>query len=127
MKETGVRNGAHGAEKFGLKDLAAIHWNLSDTILVEHAIADGEGQLVQGGAFCAETGAHTGRSPKDKFVVADALARKNFNCCSTISLRMPKARLSTPRISTAAPTRNTASKSASTTSSPGIRCSSVRC
>ena len=76
MKETGLRNGAHGADKFGLKDLAAVHWNLPDTILVEHAIANREGELVQGGAFCAETGVHTGRSPKDKFVVADAPDRK---------------------------------------------------
>ena len=28
---------------------------------------------MQGGAFCAETGVHTGRSPKDKHVVVDAL------------------------------------------------------
>ena len=76
MKETGLRNGAHGAGKFGLKDLAAVHWNLPDTILVEHAIANREGELVQGGAFCAETGVHTGRSPKDKFVVADAQTEK---------------------------------------------------
>jgi phosphoenolpyruvate carboxykinase (ATP) len=77
VKETGLRNGAHGVEQFGLKNLAAVHWNLPDTVLVEHAIANGEGQLVQGGAFCAETGVHTGRSPKDKFVVADAQTEKN--------------------------------------------------
>ena len=76
MKETGLRNGAHGAEKFGFKNLAAVHWNLLDTALVEHAIANREGSLVQGGAFCAETGAHTGRSPKDKFVVANAQTEK---------------------------------------------------
>ena len=28
MNETGIRNGAFGADKFGLKDLAAVHWNL---------------------------------------------------------------------------------------------------
>jgi phosphoenolpyruvate carboxykinase (ATP) len=77
VKETGLRNGAHGADKFGLKNLAAVHWNLPDTILVEHAIANREGELVQGGAFCAETGVHTGRSPKDKFVVADAQTEKS--------------------------------------------------
>ena len=71
MKETGLRNAAHGVEKFGLKDLAAVHWNAPDTVLVEHAVANGEGHLVHGGAFCAETGVHTGRSPKDKFVVVD--------------------------------------------------------
>ncbi len=73
MQETGVRNGAHGADKFGFKNLAGVHWNLPDTILVEHAIRNGEGSLVQGGAFCAETGVHTGRSPKDKHTVVDAL------------------------------------------------------
>ena len=76
MKETGLRNNAHGADKFGLKDLAAVHWNLPDSVLVECAIANGEGSLVQGGAFCAETGAHTGRSPKDKFVVVDGQTEK---------------------------------------------------
>ena len=76
MKETGVRNSAHGADKFGLKELAAVHWNLPDTVLVEKAVAAGEGSLVQGGAFCAETGIHTGRSPKDKFVVVDAQTEK---------------------------------------------------
>ena len=69
----GVRNGAHGADKFGFKSLAGVNWNLPDTVLVEHAIRNGEGTLVQGGAFCAETGVHTGRSPKDKHVVVDAL------------------------------------------------------
>ena len=76
MKESGLRNGAHGAEKFGFKNLAAVHWNLLDTALVERAIANREGYLVQGGAFCVETGAHTGRSPKDKFVVATAQTEK---------------------------------------------------
>ena len=73
MQETGVRNGAYGADKFGFQDLAGVHWNLPDTVLVEHAIRNREGSLVQGGAFCAETGAHTGRSPKDKHTVVDAL------------------------------------------------------
>src|SRR5487761_323599 len=73
VQETGMRNGAHGADKFGFKNLAGVHWNLPDTILVERAVRNGEGALVQGGAFCAETGVHTGRSPKDKHTVVDAL------------------------------------------------------
>jgi phosphoenolpyruvate carboxykinase (ATP) len=71
VKETGLRNSAHGADKFGLKDLAAVHWNLPAEQLYEYALAENEGHVVQGGAFCAETGIHTGRSPKDKFVVCD--------------------------------------------------------
>ena len=72
VKETGVRNGAYGADKFGFKDLAAIHWNLDAPELYEHSIAAREATIVQGGPICAETGVHTGRSPKDKHTVVDA-------------------------------------------------------
>ena len=51
MQETGVRNGAHGADKFGFKNLAGMHWNLPDTLLVEHAIRNGEGALVKAAPF----------------------------------------------------------------------------
>ena len=73
MKETGLRNAAFGADKFGLKDLAAVHWNLTEAPLYEHAIRNGEATIVAGGALCAETGHHTGRSPKDKHTKVDAL------------------------------------------------------
>jgi phosphoenolpyruvate carboxykinase (ATP) len=75
VQETGVRNQAYGADKFGLKDLQAIHWNLTDAPLYERAIENGEGNIVAGGALCAETGHHTGRSPKDKHTVVDDLTR----------------------------------------------------
>jgi phosphoenolpyruvate carboxykinase (ATP) len=72
VQETGLRNGAHGADKFGFKDLGEVHWNLGAPELYEHAARAGEGTIVQGGPFCAETGHHTGRSPKDKHTVVDA-------------------------------------------------------
>jgi phosphoenolpyruvate carboxykinase (ATP) len=75
VQESGVRNKAYGADKFGLTDLQAVHWNLSDAPLYEHAIAKGEANIVAGGALCAETGHHTGRSPKDKHTVVDDLTR----------------------------------------------------
>ena len=75
MKETGLRNSAYGADKFGLKELAGVHWNLPDAPLYEHAIRAGEAAIVAGGALCAETGHHTGRSPKDKHTVVDDLTR----------------------------------------------------
>jgi phosphoenolpyruvate carboxykinase (ATP) len=78
VQETGLRNSAHGADKFGLKNLAAVHWNLTEPALYEHAIANREGHVVEGGAFCAETGVHTGRSPKDKFVVCDESTEKTI-------------------------------------------------
>jgi phosphoenolpyruvate carboxykinase (ATP) len=58
-------------ENYGLVNLGAIHWNLSPTVLVEHALARKEGMLASNGAFAATTGSHTGRSPKDKFIVVN--------------------------------------------------------
>ena len=77
MQETGVRNKAFGADKFGLKDIKAVHWNLTEAPLYEYALAAGEANVVAGGALCAETGHHTGRSPKDKHTVVDALTEKS--------------------------------------------------
>ena len=56
-------------EDQGIKGVGAVHYNLPEPALVEHAVARGEGRLGLGGAFLVSTGAHTGRSPKDKFVV----------------------------------------------------------
>jgi phosphoenolpyruvate carboxykinase (ATP) len=78
VQETGLRNAYHGADKFGFKGLQAVHWNLPDPVLYEHAIGRGEASIVAGGALCAETGAHTGRSPKDKHTVCDALTEKSM-------------------------------------------------
>ncbi|WP_245454263.1 phosphoenolpyruvate carboxykinase [Aquabacter cavernae] len=72
MLETGQRNSACGADSFGLRQLAGVHWNLTEPALYEHALANREARLTSGGALAAETGVHTGRSPKDKFVVKDA-------------------------------------------------------
>jgi phosphoenolpyruvate carboxykinase (ATP) len=76
VQETGVRNSAYGADKFGFDGLAGVHWNLTEPRLYEHAIAAGEAELAVGGALVADTGVHTGRSPKDKHTVRDALTEK---------------------------------------------------
>jgi phosphoenolpyruvate carboxykinase (ATP) len=58
-----------------LKALAAgprVHRNLSVARLMETALLRGEAQLAANGALMAVTGARTGRSPKDKFIVDDA-------------------------------------------------------
>jgi phosphoenolpyruvate carboxykinase (ATP) len=58
-------------EEYGLVNLGTIHWNLPPSVLVERALALGEGQLAANGVFSATTGSHTGRSPKDKFIVSN--------------------------------------------------------
>ena len=52
---------------------AHVHRNLSTPQLVEAAIARGEASLADNGALVALTGARTGRSPRDKFIVRDAI------------------------------------------------------
>jgi hypothetical protein len=42
VRETGMRNGAFGVDKFGFDGLAAVHWNLSAPELYEPALAAGE-------------------------------------------------------------------------------------
>jgi len=55
----------------GIKTNATIHPNLSSAQLTEQALANGEGRLAKHGPLVVETGAHTGRSAKDKFIVRD--------------------------------------------------------
>jgi phosphoenolpyruvate carboxykinase (ATP) len=45
--------------------------NLSSSALIEDSLRRREGYLSADGALLVETGAHTGRSPKDKFIVRD--------------------------------------------------------
>ena len=58
-------------EEYGLVNLGNINWNLAPPVLIEHALARKEGVLAANGAFAATTGEHTGRSPKDKFIVSN--------------------------------------------------------
>ena len=55
----------------GIETSAKLHWNYGTAQLVEAALANGEGQLAKDGPLVVKTGAHTGRSAKDKFIVRD--------------------------------------------------------
>ncbi|PEQ13293.1 phosphoenolpyruvate carboxykinase (ATP) [Novosphingobium sp. PC22D] len=59
-------------EKQGIVTKATVHANLGTAQLVEHAVRNGEGKLAADGPLVVETGKHTGRSAKDKFIVRDA-------------------------------------------------------
>ena len=56
----------------GIETDAAILANLGTAALVEDAVRNGEGKLARHGPLVVETGKHTGRSAKDKFIVRDA-------------------------------------------------------
>ncbi len=72
MGPTGIYNPSHPIDSLGLSQTRSVAYNLEEAALVQAAIARGEGDLAAGGALVVQTGQHTGRSPKDKFVVREA-------------------------------------------------------
>jgi phosphoenolpyruvate carboxykinase (ATP) len=60
----------HGLDRLGIRP-RLVHWNLATARLYEEALMRREGRLASGGALACTTGVHTGRSPRDKFIVRD--------------------------------------------------------
>ncbi|OQM73959.1 phosphoenolpyruvate carboxykinase [Manganibacter manganicus] len=75
MSELGKRNSSYGIDRIGLGTIGFVRYNLRAAALAEEAIRRGEARLTAQGALVAETGRHTGRSAKDKFVVNDEHTR----------------------------------------------------
>lgn len=69
MRETGIHNRELGIEKSGINTNGCVYYNLNPAELYEHAIARNEARISAHGALVAETGTHTGRSAKDKYIV----------------------------------------------------------
>lgn len=59
----------HGLESHGIDSPERVEWNLTAPALYEEAVRRREGLIAQHGPIVFETGRHTGRSPKDKYVV----------------------------------------------------------
>ncbi|MGH3137144.1 MAG: phosphoenolpyruvate carboxykinase (ATP) [Gaiellaceae bacterium] len=55
----------------GIAVRGTIYWHPTTSQLYAYALARGEAQLAEGGPLVVDTGAHTGRSPKDKFIVRE--------------------------------------------------------
>ncbi|BDI60547.1 phosphoenolpyruvate carboxykinase [Qipengyuania nanhaisediminis] len=62
---------AHSLDAQGIETKAELRTNLGTAQLVEASLAAGEGALSRHGALVVQTGAKTGRSAKDKFIVRD--------------------------------------------------------
>ncbi|MBV9574028.1 MAG: phosphoenolpyruvate carboxykinase (ATP) [Acidobacteriales bacterium] len=61
----------HVGDVAELLDGERVHFNLASAPLAEYAIARQEARLSSKGAVVGYTGQHTGRSPKDKFIIKD--------------------------------------------------------
>jgi phosphoenolpyruvate carboxykinase (ATP) len=69
----------HAKDLSALLSQATVHRNLAPAQLVEAALQRGETRLCANGAIVGETGTRTGRSPKDKFIVKDAVTADKVN------------------------------------------------
>ncbi len=128
-------------EGYGLVNLGTVHWNLPPAQLMEHALARNEGMLASNGAFAATTGSHTGRSPKDKFIVSNEeyaakiwwgdinhpMSREDFEVVRSGLAAYLQGRDVYVLDAAAALTRSTASRSRSSRSSPGTAFSRANC
>ena len=56
-----------------------VHYQLSATELTDQTLLKGQGVLNDTGALCINTGEFTGRSPKDKFIVRDAMTEQTID------------------------------------------------
>ncbi|HWH62266.1 MAG TPA: phosphoenolpyruvate carboxykinase (ATP), partial [Ginsengibacter sp.] len=63
----------------GLKSAENIFYQLSPEELISQSVAKGEGVLSDTGALVIDTGEFTGRSPKDRFIVKDAITIDTIN------------------------------------------------
>ena len=66
-----VRQSQYGLENHGLENLGRVFWTCSAGTLYEEAVKRGEAVISEHGALIAHTGAHTGRSANDKFIVEE--------------------------------------------------------
>jgi phosphoenolpyruvate carboxykinase (ATP) len=71
--------GKVGLEAQGLAPAGEVHWNLMSPALIEAAIRRQEGTIANMGPFAAVTSPHTGRSPKDKFLVKEPSSENDVN------------------------------------------------
>ena len=78
MLQTGWNPSEYGLEKHGIHNVDDVYWNLSTGALYEMAVRRREGLVAHLGPLVVRTGSHTGRSPKDKFIVKEPSSEKNI-------------------------------------------------
>ena len=78
MQETGIKNPSYNLSELSLNP-SKVNWNLSPEELTSQTVALGQGTITDMGALAVSTGKFTGRSPKDKFTVKDALTENSVD------------------------------------------------
>src|SRR6266704_1481947 len=71
MAATAERSSSVELSEHGLQPRGRIYRNPTAAMLYTHALERKEGVLAEGGPLVVDTGSHTGRSPRDKFIVRE--------------------------------------------------------
>lgn len=79
MTVVGPKSPLANLEDIGIKNTATQYWNLTADELIEETLKRKQGVLSDTGALAVDTGAFTGRSPKDKFIVKDDNTRDSVD------------------------------------------------
>lgn len=74
-----VRNPVADLRELGIENAANVYYQLSPERLVKQTVERNQGVLSDTGALAVNTGEFTGRSPKDKFIVKDAITADTVN------------------------------------------------
>ncbi|CAL1516623.1 phosphoenolpyruvate carboxykinase (ATP) [Chitinophaga sp. MM2321] len=79
MQMSSVRNPVSDLRELGIENTTNVYYQLSPGKLEEQTIARKQGVIADSGALAVNTGEYTGRSPKDRFIVEDAMTATTIN------------------------------------------------
>jgi phosphoenolpyruvate carboxykinase (ATP) len=78
-KDSGHARSPVGLDYLRIKNVNNVYWNLTTPAIYEQIIRRREGVIALRGPVVVRTGAFTGRSPDDKFIVKEATTEKQIN------------------------------------------------
>lgn len=73
MQLGSIKNPTMDLQELGIENVTQLYYQLPPDELIAQTLARKQGVLADSGALMINTGTFTGRSPKDKFIVKDAL------------------------------------------------------
>ena len=79
MQMSSVRNPVADLRELGIENVSNVYYQLSPGKLAEQTVARKQGIYTDTGALAVSTGEYTGRSPKDRFIVKDAVTADTLN------------------------------------------------
>lgn len=79
MKNLAIKNPNFTLASIGINKVRKAYWNLNPEQLTAIAVENGQGTLTDNGTLMIKTGEFTGRSPKDRFIVKDAVTAEKVD------------------------------------------------